>query len=147
MTSLLASYGAMAVALAAATILLEQKEPIRKRRRRDRSVLVSEWVRKRETDGFCVTLLPELCSESPKLYKNFVGKSAADFDHLLALVTPLIMKQNTKMRKVIPPAERLALTLRYLATGDSYMSLQYLFRIPQTTISRIIPEVLDIHGP
>nr|CAI5867144.1 unnamed protein product [Callosobruchus analis] len=47
------------------------------------------------------------------------------------------------MRKPITPGERLAVTLRYLATGDSYKSLMYLFRIPQTTIARIIPECCD----
>jgi hypothetical protein len=35
------------------------------------------------------------------------------------------------------------ITVRYLATGDSFTSLQYLFIIPQSTISKIIPEVLD----
>lgn len=47
------------------------------------------------------------------------------------------------MRKAIPPGERLALALRYLATGDSFKSLEYLFRIPQNTISTIMPAVLE----
>lgn len=40
-----------------------------------------------------------------------------DFEFLLEKVTPLIAKKNTVMRDAIPAAERLALTLRYLATG------------------------------
>ncbi|XP_065356035.1 uncharacterized protein LOC135950415 [Calliphora vicina] len=47
------------------------------------------------------------------------------------------------MRRSISAAERLVLTLRFLATGENYRSLQYLFRIPPSTISIIIPEVLD----
>lgn len=47
------------------------------------------------------------------------------------------------MRPSIPAGERLALTLRYLATGENFRSMQYLFRIPPSTISTIIPEVLD----
>ena len=41
----------------------------------------------------------------------------------------------------IPPEERLTVTLRYLATGESYESLMYQFRIHKTTISKIIQEV------
>nr|XP_034184035.1 uncharacterized protein LOC117606110 [Osmia lignaria] len=45
------------------------------------------------------------------------------------------------MRDSIFPKERLILTLRFLASGESYHSLMYLFRIPVCTISKIIPEV------
>lgn len=47
------------------------------------------------------------------------------------------------MRKSISTTDRLMLTLRYLATEDNFTSLQHFFRIPQTIISRIIPEELD----
>ena len=36
---------------------------------------------------------------------------------LLSKVQPLIAYHDTFMRKAIPPEERLALTLRFLATG------------------------------
>nr|CAH7743186.1 unnamed protein product [Callosobruchus chinensis] len=36
---------------------------------------------------------------------------------------------------------RLAITLRFLATGDSYSSLMYLFRVSRPLICKIIPEV------
>ena len=39
------------------------------------------------------------------------------FFELLRLVTPLIKKQDTKLREAVPPEQRLSLTLRYLATG------------------------------
>ena len=41
------------------------------------------------------------------------------FQHLLSLVRPLIEKEDIKFRKAISPAERLAITLRFLATDDS----------------------------
>jgi len=40
------------------------------------------------------------------------------FEDLLRKVTPLIKKQDTILRRSIPPAERLSLTLRHLATGN-----------------------------
>lgn len=80
----------------------------------------------------------------PKLYKKFVRLSAVD---LLNLVGPRIQKQDTPSDTPdslsITPGERLALTLRFLAKGERFMALQYLFRIPQTTIFRIIPNVCD----
>lgn len=39
------------------------------------------------------------------------------FELLLEKVTPLIKKQDTHLRKSIPPSERLSITLRHLATG------------------------------
>ena len=41
----------------------------------------------------------------------------------------------------MPAALKLAVTLRYLATGNSYISLQYGFRVAFNTISKFIPEV------
>ena len=44
---------------------------------------------------------------------------------LLALVTPLIEKQDTIMRCAISAHERLSATLRYLATGRNYEDLKF----------------------
>ena len=38
---------------------------------------------------------------------------------------------------------RLAITLRYLATRDSYKSLQYSFRVAHNTISKVVPETCE----
>lgn len=65
------------------------------------------------------------------------------FDHLLGLVSPLITKKDTNFREAISPAERLALTLRFLATGESQISLTFLFRMGKATVSKIISETCD----
>lgn len=120
-------------------IALDEDEVPRKRRK----VWVKDWVGRRHREGCYAKLLNELRAEEPALYRNFLRMTADQFDNLLVLVSPHIKKQDTNMRRSISAGERLALTLRYLATGDNYQSLQYLFRIPPSTISKIIPEVLD----
>nr|CAI5849241.1 unnamed protein product [Callosobruchus analis] len=64
-----------------------------------------------------------------------------DFDYLLNKAAPLIFKADTNFRCSILAKVKLYCTLRFLATGDSYRSLMYLFRISDSTISRFIPEV------
>ncbi|XP_066600111.1 putative nuclease HARBI1 isoform X1 [Prorops nasuta] len=48
------------------------------------------------------------------------------------------------MKESISPRERLSLSLRFLASGESYRSLEYTTRIAACTISRIIPETCRI---
>ena len=61
------------------------------------------------------------------------------FKQLSTLVEPKIRKENTKFRKAIPFNERLALTLRYLETSDSFPSLSIVFQIKKSSITHIIP--------
>ena len=56
------------------------------------------------------------------------------FEHLLSLVGPHLQRKITKMREPISPAERLVLTLRFLASGDSHQSLCFSFRIRPAAI-------------
>ncbi|KAG8180620.1 hypothetical protein JTE90_018238 [Oedothorax gibbosus] len=67
--------------------------------------------------------------------------SASDLETLLRMIGPSIEKKATSMRDPISSKERLVVTLRFLASGDSYHSLMYAFRIPVCTISRIVQEV------
>ncbi|XP_055307884.1 putative nuclease HARBI1 [Sitodiplosis mosellana] len=54
--------------------------------------------------------------------------SPQHFDILLEKVSPIIAKKDTTFRRPISPETRLTITLRYLASGDSYRSLMLLFR-------------------
>ena len=45
------------------------------------------------------------------------------------------------MRELIRVGIKLAVTLRFLANGNSYKSLQYSFRVETSTICKFIPEV------
>ncbi|CAH1990031.1 unnamed protein product [Acanthoscelides obtectus] len=85
--------------------------------------------------------LNKLIADDQALFRNFTRMSQEDFEYLLEKISPIIRKSDTNFREAIPTRIRLLVTLRYLATGDSYASLMYLFRISVPSISRIIPEV------
>ena len=64
-------------------------------------------------------------------------------EHLLSMVAPKITKQNTNFRKPISAEQRLVVTLRYLATGETQQSLSFAFRIGKATISKILAETSE----
>ena len=45
------------------------------------------------------------------------------------------------MPKPISPEEKIAITLRFLATGEAFYSLMYQFRIHRVTIGKSVLEV------
>ena len=62
------------------------------------------------------------------------------FEHLLTLVAPLLEKRTTRFREPISAFQRLALTLRFLATGESQQSLSFSYRIEKATVSKFVSE-------
>lgn len=86
-------------------------------------------------------LLNKLKREDGEKFKNCCRMNVEIFDELLSLIKPNIKKKNNNFRPSIPANERLALTLRFLATGDSYASLSLVFKISKSSISSLIPEV------
>ena len=89
----------------------------RANRCKNRAVLVREWVKNRDTYGVYQHFLKELRLGDATTYRNFLRMDSATSDLLLNLVAPKITFRDTYLRKSIPPGERLALTLRFLATG------------------------------
>lgn len=85
--------------------------------------------------------LNELVAEPSDEFKKFSRMSLNDFEYLLSQISTRISKQDTQLRKAIPAQIRLAITLRYLATGDDYESLHFLFKVSPQIISKIIPDV------
>ncbi|KAB0803131.1 hypothetical protein PPYR_00101 [Photinus pyralis] len=86
-------------------------------------------------------LLNDLSLSRTGQFKNFCRISCEDFEYLIHLIGHKIAKQETTFRQPIPVKERLAVTLRFLATGDSYTSLMYLFKISKQSTSTIVTEV------
>lgn len=75
------------------------------------------WLARREGESCYHRLIRELSLEDHETLKNWTRLDYNQYRELLQLVTPLIAKKDTRMRKAVTPGERLMLTLRYLATG------------------------------
>jgi hypothetical protein len=78
------------------------------------------------------------------LHETFTRISPSVYVFLIHWIGEKISKKDTAFRKATYVQESLALTLRFSASGDSYVSLQYLFKIPKQAISCIVPEVCDV---
>ncbi|XP_045024485.1 protein ANTAGONIST OF LIKE HETEROCHROMATIN PROTEIN 1 isoform X3 [Daphnia magna] len=122
-----------------------------KRRRRRLSANNLRPVEKSLADGFT--------------FRNITRMSPTLFNKLLWMVGPSLLKKDTNMRRSIPVGkirileitkqilsnysinkteQRLALTLRFLASGDCMRSLSYSFRIGHSTVSEIVNETCRI---
>ena len=63
------------------------------------------------------------------------------FNELLHRIRPRLVKHDTTYRDDLEPGLKLAVTLRYLATGNSYVDLAYNFRVSNNSINILVPEV------
>jgi hypothetical protein len=81
---------------------------------------VRKWISYREEKGVATNMCRELEVEDPKEYRNFFRITSEEFNFLLNRVQRRLQKQDTIMREALPSALKLEITLRYLATGDSF---------------------------
>lgn len=126
------------ILVSAAFILLRNRFN-KTEKKKKRALWMRPFLSKRSTSE---NLTRELILDS-YLFKNFTRMSKNDFEYLLNIIGPRIVKSDTNMRNAIPITTRLAITLRFLATGDSYRSLMYLFKVHFSSICLIVPEVCD----
>ena len=107
-----------------------------------RSVWVkSSWPEKRAKPGAYHNLFQELLLDNAKTFKKFIRTDRLHFQFLVERLYPCLIKQDTVMRKSIKPDEQCCLFLRHIASGESFRSLEYRFRISRQTISRVISTV------
>ncbi|XP_069608213.1 uncharacterized protein [Ranitomeya imitator] len=131
-------------AIVAAALLLEaqnqlEAEARNNRAKRQRRMWTRQWLQKRNQLSH-MGLIRELKENNPHDFKNYLRMSEDSFNFLLEAVEPYIRRQNTRMRAAVPVDERLAVTLRFLATGRSMQDLHYCAAISRTLLSVIIPE-------
>lgn len=117
----------------------------RKRRRNKRSNR-QQWVRpvfsQRLYQGAFHHLVQELRLSDPEYHFRYFRMSKETFDFLVSLVEPGLARRgcSSRERPGISPAERVAVTLRFLASGDSQTSLAFAFRMGRSTVCTILQE-------
>ena len=102
--------------------------------RKRRTVWTRGWLLNRPVYGQYENMLAELNQEDFRGYKKFLRISNELFEKLVHHVGPHIKKITTPWRQPLSVGLRLAITLRYMASGDSFMSLQYSFWVANNTI-------------
>ena len=103
-----------------------------------------EWLKRRRELGYYTKIVQELQLEDTNGFKEMMRMDYKYFKEILNLVEPDITPQEIiGGNKVISAAERLTLTLRFLATGETFQSMSFQFRISDRTISYIVKDVCD----
>jgi hypothetical protein len=123
--------------------LLLQREEERRRERAPRTMFCRDWLLRREEFDQYHQLMEELRGEDVVAFKNFLRVDPLLFQDLVDRLTPIITKKDTWFQKALPPGIKVAITLRHLATGDSYHSLMYSFRVAHNTISYMVKKVCE----
>ncbi|RXN13484.1 nuclease HARBI1 [Labeo rohita] len=101
---------------------------------------VHSILRKRKQRGEYHGLVRELRLDGV-LFEQYFRMSPDTFDELLGRVGPLITRADSMMRKAIGPAQRLAICLQYLATGDSFRTIAFSYRVSHSTVAGIVQDV------
>ena len=73
------------------------------------------------SDAICTVRITPRCkncsTRTQAIMRIFLRMEHREFGELLSKVEPLIRKESTVLREAIPAGERLAITLRFLASG------------------------------
>ena len=148
MTSKMAAEKRRRKAMALLFIALSVEDEGSVPRKRNRKLYMREWIARRKNKGIYHQLVKELEVEDLGAYRDFFRVTKSQFRFLTEKVSPIIAKKEqpyplNHLRPSIKPDERLAVTLRYLATGETLHSLEYSFRISRQAISAIIIETCN----
>ncbi|KAL2102238.1 hypothetical protein ACEWY4_001406 [Coilia grayii] len=113
---------------------------LRRRRRRRRGRL---WVHplnlQREEQGDYYHLVQELQLDRER-HMRYFRMTTDQMEQLLLHIGPDLTRHTTAYRKPIEAKQRLAVTLRFLATGDSFSSLAFSYRMGESTVALCVEE-------
>lgn len=86
--------------------------------RRKRQFWVRPWIGRRLYYGNYTNLMRELEQESHGDFTNYMRMEPRMFHELLIRLSPRLTKQDTKFRRPLEPGLKLAIALRYMASGN-----------------------------
>ncbi len=111
--------------------------------RTPRSCWVKPWLSQemKVQKGAFHQLMSELQLQDRDAFVRFLRIEPDMFEEILEKIGDRIQHYITNYRPTLTPAHRLAICLRFLATGDTFRSLSFLFRVAHNTIARIVDEV------
>ena len=114
---------------------------IRQRRHRYR---FRPWLTRAELEeeGQYSRPMARLHLDDPMAYRNSIWMQPEFYPELEQRITAHLQRDRILMRDQ-SPGVKLAVTLRHLANGDSYTTLQYAFRVASSTIEKFVPEICD----
>ena len=113
----------------------------KQRPRRRHNMWVRPWLLQREERGAYHNIMADLYATDIPGFTNYMRMTPEFFEMMKTRLEPRLARQATNYRAPISVGEKLALTIRYLATGESYTSLSCQFRVGRSTISKFLPEV------
>lgn len=125
-----------------ATLLLCRMMYLQKRKRNRRYRVNPVW-QQRLSFGAHDTLVKDMVMFDQAMFRNYTRMSVSTFENLLMKVGHKLQSCPTRA-DVITPSQKLIVTLRYLATGESHTSLSRQFRMGITTIQMFIPQTLAV---
>ena len=103
---------------------------------------VRPWLLQREERGGAYhNIMAGLYATDIPGFTNYMRMTPEFFEMIKTRLEPHLARQATNYRAPISVGEKLALTIRYLAPGESYTSLSCQLRVGRSTISKFIPEV------
>ncbi|KAH9636743.1 hypothetical protein HF086_007641 [Spodoptera exigua] len=102
------------------------------------------WLQKREHYTHLNLLNGIRQQDEEEDFQNYYRMKEACYDHLLQIVKPYLQKQDTRMRKAITAEERLADTLRYLASGRNIKDFKYSAIMSPAAISQSIVQTCEV---
>ena len=111
--------------IATIALLLDEEEHVDKKKRVKRDLWTRPWIKRREEEGCFHTLFQELKREDVQGFKEFIRLDKTHFEYVVEKLYHLLIKQDTVMRECIKPEEMCCLMLRYLASGESFRSLEF----------------------